>query len=109
MGATAVIQDGRFDPEERLRLCEQLGVNVLCQAPTEYRMLAKRTELRPLPRMRRMVSAGEPLNPEVIAAFRAALGLEIADGYGQTETGQVTGNLIGEPIHDGSMGRPLPR
>ena len=84
------------------------GVNVLCQAPTEYRMLAKRTALRPLPSLRRMVSAGEPLDPETIAAFREAIGLEIADGYGQTETGQVTGNLVGEPVRQGSMGKPLP-
>ena len=48
-GAAAVIHDGRFDPAERLDLAEALGVNVLCQAPTEYRMLAKRTTLRPLP------------------------------------------------------------
>ena len=48
-GAAAVIHDGRFDPAERLDLAEALGVNVLCQAPTEYRMLAKRTPLRPLP------------------------------------------------------------
>jgi acyl-coenzyme A synthetase/AMP-(fatty) acid ligase len=58
--------------------------------------------------MRRMVSAGEALNPEVIQAFRDAMGLEVADGYGQTETGQVTGNLDGEPIREASMGRPLP-
>ncbi|MGC4109767.1 MAG: AMP-binding protein [Nocardioides sp.] len=57
-GAAAVIHDGRFDPEERLEFAAALGVNVLCQAPTEYRMLAKRAELRPLPAMRRMVSAG---------------------------------------------------
>ncbi len=107
-GAAALIHDGRFDPAERLAVCEREGVNVLCQAPTEYRMLAKRTTLRPLPGMRRMVSAGEALNPEVIEAFRAVLGLEIADGYGQTETGQVTGNLDGEPVREGSMGRPLP-
>jgi acetyl-CoA synthetase len=107
-GATAVIHDGRFDPAQRLDLVEALGVDVLCQAPTEYRMLAKLAELRPLPALRRMVSAGEPLNPEVITAFREATGLEIADGYGQTETGQVTGNLAGEPVRPGSMGRPLP-
>jgi acyl-coenzyme A synthetase/AMP-(fatty) acid ligase len=71
-------------------------------------MLAKGSELRPLPEMRRMVSAGEALNPEVIDAFRDGLGLEVADGYGQTETGHVTGNLDGEPIRMGSMGRPLP-
>jgi acyl-coenzyme A synthetase/AMP-(fatty) acid ligase len=71
-------------------------------------MEAKRTQLRPLPGVRRMVSAGEPLNPEVISAFRDATGLEVADGYGQTETGQVTGNLSGEQVRPGSMGRPLP-
>jgi acyl-coenzyme A synthetase/AMP-(fatty) acid ligase len=107
-GAAAVIHDGRFNPEERLEFAAALGVNVLCQAPTEYRMMAKRTALRPLPRLRRMVSAGEPLDPDTIAAFRAATGLEPADGYGQTETGQVTGNLAGEPVRQGSMGRPLP-
>jgi acetyl-CoA synthetase len=107
-GAAAVIHDGRFDPAERLDFAEALGVNVLCQAPTEYRMLARRTALRPLPTLRRMVSAGEPLDPETIAAFRAATGLEPADGYGQTETGQVTANMVGEPVRQGSMGRPLP-
>jgi len=107
-GAAAVIHDGRFDPAERLDLAEALGVNVLCQAPTEYRMLARRAVLRPLPALRRMVSAGEPLDPETIAAFREATGLEPADGYGQTETGQVTANLAGEPVRLGSMGKPLP-
>ncbi len=107
-GAAAVIHDGRFDPAERLDLAEALGVNVLCQAPTEYRMLARRTPLRPLPALRRMVSAGEPLDPDTIAAFREATGLEPADGYGQTETGQVTANLAGEPVRLGSMGKPLP-
>jgi acetyl-CoA synthetase len=107
-GAAAVIHDGRFDPAERLEFAAALGVNVLCQAPTEYRLLAKRTALRPLPKLRRMVSAGEPLDPETIAAFRAATGLEPADGYGQTETGQVTANLAGTPVRIGSMGKPLP-
>jgi acetyl-CoA synthetase len=107
-GAAAVIHDGRFDPAERLDFAETLGVNVLCQAPTEYRMLAKRTALRPLPALRRMVSAGEPLDPETIAAFHEATGLEPADGYGQTETGHVTGNLVGDPVRQGSMGKPLP-
>jgi acyl-coenzyme A synthetase/AMP-(fatty) acid ligase len=107
-GAAAVLHEGRFDPVQRLDFAEALGVNVLCQAPTEYRMLAKRAALRPLPALRRMVSAGEPLDADTIAAFRAATGLEPADGYGQTETGQVTGNLAGEPVRQGSMGRPLP-
>lgn len=107
-GAAAVIHDGRFDPAERLDFAEALGVNVLCQAPTEYRMLARRTTLRPLPALRRMVSAGEPLDPETIAACREEMGLELADGYGQTETGHVTANQVGDPVRQGSMGKPLP-
>ncbi len=107
-GAAAVLHEGRFDPAERLDFAAALGVNVLCQAPTEYRMLARRTRLRGWPALRRMVSAGEPLDPETIAAWREASGLEPADGYGQTETGQVTANLAGEPVREGSMGRPLP-
>jgi acyl-coenzyme A synthetase/AMP-(fatty) acid ligase len=107
-GAAATIHDGRFDPEERLEMIEALEVDVLCQAPTEYRMLAKRVAFRPLPSLRRMVSAGEPLEPDTIAAFREATGLEPADGYGQTETGHMTGNLAGDPVREGSMGKPLP-
>jgi acyl-coenzyme A synthetase/AMP-(fatty) acid ligase len=109
-GAAAFIHDARFDPSERLEIAEREGVNVICQAPTEYRMLAKRTELRPMPSLRRLVSAGEPLNPEVIRAFREQVGVPIHDGYGQTETGPVTGVRPGEddPARDGSMGRPLP-
>jgi acyl-coenzyme A synthetase/AMP-(fatty) acid ligase len=107
-GSAAVIHDARFDPAERLDHAEALGVNVLCQAPTEYRMLARRTALRPLPALRRLVSAGEPLDPETIAAFRTATGLDPADGYGQTETGHISGNLVGEQVRPGSMGRPLP-
>ncbi len=107
-GATAVIHDGRFDPAERLDFAEALDINVLCQAPTEYRMLAKRAALRPLPNLRRMVSAGEPLEAETIGAFREALGLELADGYGQTETGHISGNHVGVTVRPGSMGKPLP-
>jgi acetyl-CoA synthetase len=109
-GAAALIHDARFDPEERLEIIEREGVNVLCQAPTEYRILAKRIELRPIGSLRRLVSAGEPLNPEVIRAFREWMGLGIGDGYGQTETGPVTGMRPDEddPARDGSMGRPLP-
>ena len=107
-GAAALLVDGRFDAAERLELIERERVDVLCQAPTEYRVLAKRTGLRALPSLRRMVSAGEALNPEVIEAWREATGLEISDGYGQTETGHLTGNLEGDEVRDGSMGRPLP-
>jgi acyl-coenzyme A synthetase/AMP-(fatty) acid ligase len=109
-GAAALLVDERFDPETRLEIARREGVNVLCQAPTEYRMIAGRTAIEPLPDMRRMVSAGETLNPEVIDAFREATGIEVADGYGQTETGAVTGMRPGDSVvgHEGSMGPPLP-
>ena len=108
-GAACLLHDGRFDPAERMSLVAQEGVNVLCQAPTEYRMIAKRHALDlDAPKLRRLVSAGEPLNPEVIGTFTDALGLEIHDGYGQTETGQLTGVRIGDKVRPGSMGRALP-
>jgi acetyl-CoA synthetase len=107
-GATALLHDARFDPAERLAILEREGVNVLCMAPTEYRVIAKRVEVRPLPALRTLVAAGEALNPEVLRAFREATGVEIRDGYGQTETGQLTAMPIGEPVRPGSMGLPLP-
>jgi len=108
MGATALLHDARFDPDERLEVAEQEGVNVLCMAPTEYRAVAKRTQLRELPALRHAVAAGEPLNPEIVHLWRDAVGIEIHDGYGQTETGALTGMPIGPPVRPGSMGLPLP-
>jgi acyl-coenzyme A synthetase/AMP-(fatty) acid ligase len=108
MGATALLHDARFDPDERLEVAEREGVNVLCMAPTEYRAIAKRARLRPLPSLRHAVAAGEPLNPEIVRAWREATGIEIHDGYGQTETGALTGMPIGPPVRPGSMGLPLP-
>ena len=107
-GAAALLEDARFDPARRLDTIERERVSVLCMSPTEYRAIAKRTGLRPLPGLRQAVAAGEPLNPEVIAAWRSGAGLEVRDGYGQTETGALTGMPIGKPVRAGSMGRPLP-
>jgi acetyl-CoA synthetase len=78
-------------------------------APTEYRVIAKRATLTPLPRLRTMVAAGEALNPEVLRAWHEVTHLNIRDGYGQTETGQLTGSPIDSDPRPGSMGRPLPR
>jgi acetyl-CoA synthetase len=110
MGAACLIHEGRFDPAERLAVMAREQVNVLCQAPTEYRMIAKRASLEGLrlPALRHLVSAGEPLNPEVMRVFADALGLDIHDGYGQTETGQLTGMPAGVQVRPGSMGRALP-
>jgi acetyl-CoA synthetase len=107
-GAGALLHDARFDPAERLELCERERVNVLCMAPTEYRVIAARATLRAMPDLRTMVAAGEALNPEVQRAWLQGTGLEIRDGYGQTETGQLTGMAAAEDARPGSMGRPLP-
>ncbi|WP_035127814.1 AMP-binding protein [Conexibacter woesei] len=107
-GAAALLHDARFDPAERLDVLERERVNVLCMAPTEYRVIAKRVPLRAFPALRGLVAAGEALNPEVLSVWKDATGLEIRDGYGQTETGQMTGNLDGAEAIAGSMGRPLP-
>ena len=72
-------------------------------APTEYRVIAKRAALRPA-RLRGLVAAGEALNPEVLRAWHEATGLWIRDGYGQTETGQLTGMPPGEPRAPGLDG-----
>ncbi len=101
------MHDARFDPAERLDVIEREGVDVLCMAPTEYRAIAKRATLRELP-LRHAVAAGEPLNPEIVGEWQDAAGVAVHDGYGQTETGALTGMPIGPPVRPGSMGTPLP-
>jgi acyl-coenzyme A synthetase/AMP-(fatty) acid ligase len=107
-GATGLLHDARFDPAERLELIARERVNVLCMAPTEYRIIAKRAALRRFEALHGLVAAGEALNPETLAAWREATGLDVRDGYGQTETGQLTANPPGTDAQPGSMGRPLP-
>jgi acyl-coenzyme A synthetase/AMP-(fatty) acid ligase len=107
-GAAALLHDARFDPHERLELLDRERVDLLCMAPTEYRVIAKRATIPGLIDLRGMVAAGEPLNPEVLGAWREATNVWIRDGYGQTETGQLTGMPLGIPARPGSMGVPLP-
>jgi acyl-coenzyme A synthetase/AMP-(fatty) acid ligase len=106
--ATALLHDARFDAEERVLIIKGEGVQVLCMAPTEYRIIAKRTRIPRMPTLRSCVAAGEALDPAVISAWREATGREVRDGYGQTETGQLTGLAPDDPVRPGSMGRPLP-
>jgi len=107
-GAAALLHDARFDPNERLEIVEREQVDVLCMAPTEYRVIAKRVDLRPLPSLKGAVAAGEALNPEVLRAWHEATGLWLRDGYGQTETGHLAGTPLGETPRPGSMGLPAP-
>jgi acetyl-CoA synthetase/medium-chain acyl-CoA synthetase len=92
-------------------MIRDLGVSVLCQAPTEYRLEAKLSDLGTrwsLPKLRHCVSAGEPLNPEVLQLWKAAFGLTILDGYGQTENTLLVANVPGMDVRPGSMGKPTP-
>jgi acyl-coenzyme A synthetase/AMP-(fatty) acid ligase len=107
-GAAALLHDARFDAHERLALLGEEPVAVLCMAPTEYRVIAKRAEPRRTAALRGLVAAGEALNPEVLRTWHEATGLWVRDGYGQTETGQITGMPLGRNAVPGSMGRPLP-
>jgi acetyl-CoA synthetase len=107
-GAAALLHDERFDPDQRLALLDEEPVAVLCMAPTEYRIIAKRAQPRPTPTLRGLVAAGEALNPEVLRAWHEATDLWVRDGYGQTETGQITGMPLDREAVPGSMGRPLP-
>jgi acetyl-CoA synthetase len=103
-----VVHDGRFDPEERLSIVQRERVNTLCMAPTEYRLIAKRTRIPRMAALRSCIAAGEALDPRAIQTWREATGNDVRDGYDQTETGQLTGFAPGERVRPGSMGRPLP-
>lgn len=110
-GAAIVLHEGAFDGVDRMNMIAELGVTVLCQAPTEYRILAKLDDLGKrwqLPQLRHCTSAGEPLNPEVVLLWRRAFNLRIYDGYGQTENSLLVANLPGMEIRPGSMGLPTP-
>ncbi len=98
----------RFDARKVLDALVRYEVTTLCAPPTVWRMLILE-DLRAYPvKLRELISAGEPLNPEVIEQVRAAWNITIRDGYGQTETTAQIGNTPGQPVKLGSMGRPLP-
>jgi acetyl-CoA synthetase len=98
----------RFSARALLDQLVRIGVTTFCAPPTVWRMLIQE-DLRRWPvALREVVGAGEPLNPEVIEQVRAAWGLTIRDGFGQTETTALVGNSPGQPVKPGSMGRPLP-
>jgi acetyl-CoA synthetase len=108
-GATVVVHNyARFRPKATLELLVREQIDTLCAPPTVWRMLILE-DLAAYPvKLREVISAGEPLNPEVIDAVRKTWKLTVRDGYGQTETTALIGNCPGDDIVPGSMGRPLP-
>ncbi|MGX1899840.1 acyl-CoA synthetase MbcS [Thermolongibacillus altinsuensis] len=109
-GATGFVYHGRFEPEKYLQLLSKHNINVLCCTPTEYRLMAKVPNIGEykLPHLHSAVSAGEPLNREVIDTFERYFHVQVRDGYGQTENTLLVGVVKGMKIKPGSMGKPTP-
>ena len=109
-GAESVLHDAGFDAEQRFDLLQRLGVTVLCQSPTEYRLLTEAPWISrfDLGRLRHAVSSGERLELETITAFRKVFDVTIHDGYGQAENALLVANARGTAVKPGSMGLPLP-
>ena len=98
----------KFHPRAILDALVKHNITTLCAPPTVWRMLVQEPLAAYKVSLREVTSAGEPLNPEVIEQVKAAWGLTIRDGFGQTETTALIGNPPGQRIKIGSMGRPLP-
>jgi acetyl-CoA synthetase/medium-chain acyl-CoA synthetase len=110
-GAAIFVHHGsaKFNPADIPQYLAEFPITSLCAAPTIYRYLIQLdfTGFHS-PSLRQCVAAGEPLNPEVIAAWRRSIGLTIRDGYGQTETVVLCANFPGIEVRAGSMGLPAP-
>lgn len=102
------MQTARFDAAQLLRELERCEVTSFCAPPTVWRSLIQLPLKDAKVKLRELLSAGEPLNPEVISRVQDAWGLTIRDGYGQTETTLQVGNFPGQPVKPGSMGRAAP-
>ena len=98
----------RFDAPSLLQVLREHQVTTFCAPPTVWRMLINADLAGGPGALREVIGAGEPLNPEVISQVQQAWGLTLRDGYGQTETTAQVGNMPGDPVKLGSMGKPLP-
>lgn len=102
------LQTLRFDAAQLLQELVRCEVTSFCAPPTVWRALIRQPLARYAVKLREALSAGEPLNPEVIKQVQDTWGLTIRDGYGQTETTLQIGNFPGQPVTAGSMGLPAP-
>ncbi|MBL8988039.1 MAG: AMP-binding protein [Gemmatimonadetes bacterium] len=108
-GAAVVVFDApRADPTAVIETIERADVTTFCGPPTLWRMMINEELGGRRIGLREALSAGEPLNPEVIDRIRQAWGITIREGYGQTETTLLVGNFPGQPVKPGSMGKPAP-
>ncbi|MDR2734861.1 MAG: AMP-binding protein [Spirochaetota bacterium] len=110
LGATIFVhQYAHFRAERTLRLIAECGITVFCAPPSAYRLLIHEDLGKyDFGKLRRCTSAGEALAPEIIALWKEKSGLEIYEGYGQSESVLLVGNFAGLPLRPGSMGKPSP-
>lgn len=109
MGSTVLFHDGPFDATRRIDLIESYGVTVFCAAATELRhLVAHDLGKRNLEHLRLTVSAGESVNPAVLARWQASTGTPVLEAYGLTETLMLVANYRDTDVLPGAMGRPLP-
>ena len=107
--ATFVYDFDRFDAADILPMFKKYNITTFCAPPTMLRMMIKEDLTKyDLSSVKHMTTAGEALNPEVYRQFEKATGLQIIEGFGQSETTMVIGNLRGAPHKIGSMGKPAP-
>ena len=107
--ATFVYDFDRFDAEVILPMFAKYNITTFCAPPTMLRMMVKQDISRfDLSSVKHMTTAGEALNPEVYRQFEKATGLQILEGFGQTESTMIIGNMTGAPHKIGSMGKPAP-
>lgn len=108
-GSAVLFYDGPFDPAYRIELITRYGVTVYCAAATELRhLVALEVPENAMPALRLTVSAGESLNPPVLARWKAITGKPVLEAYGLTETLMLVANYRDTEVRPGSMGRPLP-
>ena len=107
--ATFVYDFDRFDAADILPMFAQYGITTFCAPPTMLRMMVKQDISKyDFSSVQHMTTAGEALNPEVYRQFEKATGLQIIEGFGQTESTMIIGNMVGAGHKIGSMGKPAP-
>ena len=107
--ATFVYDFDRFDAGDILPMFKKYNITTFCAPPTMLRMMVKQDISKyDLSSIKHMTTAGEALNPEVYRQFKKATGLSILEGFGQSESTMIIGNLRGAPHKIGSMGKPAP-
>ena len=106
--AVMVFDFDSFDPKQLCTVINTYGVTSFCAPPTVYRYLARKG-IPEMPSLRHVTTAGETLNPEISRRFTERTGLPLCEGYGQTETTLLVGNLDGWDNTVGSLGRPSPQ